>query len=314
YPQFHFARATIMDKTILDRLASSAEVIVHLAAAVGVQLIVERPVNTIETNIGGTEAVLKAALRYNARVLIASTSEVYGKGLKVPFDERDDVVLGTTDKSRWAYAASKMVDEFLGHAYYREFGLPVVLFRLFNTIGPRQSGQYGMVAPRFVRSALRNQPLQVFGDGKQSRCFCHVSDVVRALTALSELPQAVGQLFNIGSGEEISILHLAERVIALTGSRSEIQFVPYEQAYSEGFEDMSRRMPSTEKLNSLARWKPSYSLDDTLRSIIDYEKGELAVQAGQGMINGVEHAAGMVEGLDKKRSPSKERSSHHEQA
>lgn len=275
YPNFHFARSSVMDRTVLDRLASQADIIVHLAAAVGVQLIVERPVFTIETNISGTEAVLQAAHRYNCRVLIASTSEVYGKGIKIPFCEDDDVLLGTTDKSRWAYAASKMVDEFLGLSYFREYNLPVVPFRLFNTVGPRQTGQYGMVVPRFVRQALCNETIQVFGDGGQCRCFCDVSDVVQAIIGLSTHPDAVGTLFNIGSSEEISIVDLARRVKERTGSSSKIEYVPYDQAYAPGFEDMARRVPNIQRIGKLLNWAPKRSLNEILDSVIEYEKSQL---------------------------------------
>ena len=209
-PHFHFARANITDEIVMDRLASQANIIVHLAAAVGVKLIVERPVYTIETNVIGTGAVLQAALRYNCRVLLASTSEVYGKGSKFPFGEEDDVLLGTTSKSRWAYAASKMVDEFLALAYHREHGLEAVPFRLFNTVGPRQTGRYGMVIPRFIDQALQGEPITVYGDGSQSRCFCDVRDVVRAVMSLAQHTEVSGQLYNIGSTEEITILELAQ--------------------------------------------------------------------------------------------------------
>ncbi len=266
-PRFHFAIDTITNEVVLDRLASECQVIVHLAAAVGVQLIVERPVHTIETNVMGTEAVLQAAARYRAKVLIASTSEVYGKGVRVPFSEDDDVVLGPTNKSRWAYAASKMVDEFLALAYHREKDLPVVIARLFNTVGPRQRGRYGMVIPRFVEQALRGEPITVYGDGLQSRCFCDVSDVVRAFMGLIEHPQAVGRVFNVGSTEEITILDLARRVKAVTGSASPIEFIPYDQAYAPGFEDMRRRVPDTGRIRALLGWEPRVSLDEILARV-----------------------------------------------
>ena len=271
-PNFHFARAGITDKIILDRLASQAGVIVHLAAAVGVQLIVERPVHTIETNVMGTEAVLQAALRYGCRVLLASTSEVYGKGSKLPFGEEDDVLLGASSKSRWAYAASKMVDEFLGLAYLREYGLEVVPFRLFNTVGPRQTGRYGMVVPRFVRQALTGEPLTVYGDGTQTRCFCDVRDVVRALVDLARHPDAPGRVYNIGSVEEVSIRALAERVKSLIHSDSPIINVPYAEAYAPGFEDMRRRLPDTSRLNALIGWQPHHNLDEILQTVVAYER------------------------------------------
>ncbi|NOX61694.1 MAG: NAD-dependent epimerase/dehydratase family protein [Chloroflexi bacterium] len=267
HPRFRFAIDSITNAVVLDRLASECHVIVHLAAAVGVQLIVERPVHTIETNIMGSEAVLQAAARYRAKVLIASTSEVYGKGVRVPFSEDDDVVLGPTSKSRWAYAASKMVDEFLALAYYREKGLPTIIARLFNTVGPRQRGRYGMVIPRFVSQALQGEPITVYGDGQQSRCFCDVSDVVRALMGLAEHPQAVGRVFNVGSTEEVSILELAQRVKAITGSDSPIEFIPYDQAYAPGFEDMRRRVPDTTRIRRLLDWEPRVSLDEILARV-----------------------------------------------
>ncbi len=272
-PRFRFAIDTITNPTVLDRLASECDVIFHLAAAVGVQLIVDRPVHTIQTNITGTEAVLATALRYRVKVLVASTSEVYGKGNSIPFHEDDDVVLGPTARSRWAYAASKMVDEFLALAYHREKGLPVVVFRLFNTIGPRQTGRYGMVVPRFVQQALAGQPLTVYGDGQQSRCFCDVEDAVRAIVGLAEAPDAVGRVFNVGSTEELTILDLARRVLRLTGTAAgdadrRIAFVPYERAYSEGFEDMRRRVPDTGRIKATIGWEPRVPLDESLRRII----------------------------------------------
>jgi UDP-glucose 4-epimerase len=272
---FQFVRETILNGQVLDRLASQADVIVHLAAAVGVKLIVEDPVHTINTNILGTEAVLTTANRYGCKVLIASTSEVYGKGVKVPFREEDDCLIGPTTHSRWAYAVSKQVDEFLGLAYQHQFGLPVVVMRFFNTVGPRQTGQYGMVVPRFVRQALRGQAITVYGDGQQSRCFGDVDDVVGAITGLAEHSAAVGQVFNIGNTEEITIRALAEHVIALTGSASTIQYVPYDEAYAPGFEDMQRRVPSLEKINRLTGYKPRHSLDDILKRVIAYEKDRL---------------------------------------
>ena len=270
-PDYHFAQASITDKVVLDRLASQAHVIVHLAAAVGVQLIVEHPVHTIETNVGGTEAVLRAAQTYRARVLVASTSEVYGKGSRIPFSEDDDVLLGATAKSRWGYAASKMIDEFLALAYHREYGAPVAVVRLFNTVGPRQTGQYGMVVPRLMRQALRGEPLTVFGDGTQQRCFCDVRDVVQAIVGLAHHPGAIGKVFNIGSEEEITILDLAKRIRAMTGSRSEIVHVPYAEAYAPGFEDMARRVPDISRVRELLGWRPRRSLDETLAAVREHE-------------------------------------------
>jgi UDP-glucose 4-epimerase len=279
-PNFHFARASITDRIVLDRLASQAGVIVHLAAAVGVDLVVAHPVHTIETNVMGTEAVLQAALRYKCRTLIASTSEVYGKGSKIPFAEEDDVLLGPSSKSRWSYAASKMVDEFLGLAYQREFGLEVVPFRLFNTVGPRQTGRYGMVIPRFVRQALKGEAITVYGDGSQSRCFCDVADVVQAIIGLAEHPDASGQVYNIGSTEEVTIGELAERIKVACGSDSPIVKIPYSEAYAPGFEDMQRRVPDTTRLRNLIGWQPRRSLDEILGRVVGYERSAVEEDNG----------------------------------
>jgi len=271
-PHFQFVRETIRNAQVLDRLTSEADVVVHLAAAVGVQLIVDDPVRTIRTNVMGTEAVLEAANRYSCKVLLASTSEVYGKGVRVPFREDDDRLMGATTRSRWSYAESKAIDEFLGLAYHRQFGLPLIVMRFFNTVGPRQTGRYGMVVPRFVRHALAGEPLDVYGDGTQSRCFADVDDVTRAVASLAEHGQAVGQVFNVGATEEITIHDLAKRVIRLTGSTSEIRLVPYDEAYAPGFEDMMRRVPSIDKLAKLIGYRPVHSLDDTLRRVIEWER------------------------------------------
>lgn len=278
-PDFQFVRETIGNALVLDRLTSEADVVIHLAAAVGVKLIVEDPVRTIRTNIMGTEAVLSTANRYGCKVLIASTSEVYGKGLSVPFHEDDDCLIGPTTHSRWAYATSKAIDEFLGLAYNAEFRLPVVIVRLFNTIGPRQTGQYGMVVPRFVRQALQDQPISVYSDGKQTRCFADVADVVDAILSLLEHPAAPGHVYNVGSTEEVTILELAQHIIQLTDSQSDIQFIPYDQAYAPGFEDMRRRVPALEKISRLIGYAPRYKLDDTLRKIIEYERQTLIQEA-----------------------------------
>jgi UDP-glucose 4-epimerase len=282
HERFRFAIETIGNEMVLDRLVSECDVIYHLAAAVGVQLIIQNPVHTIETNVMGTEAVLKAALRYRAKVLVASTSEVYGKSERVPYREDDDVTLGPTSRNRWAYAASKMVDEFLALAYHREHGLPVVVFRLFNTVGPRQTGQYGMVIPRFVQQALAGQALTVYGDGSQTRCFCNVLDAVKAIASLAEAPQAVGQVFNIGSTEEVSILEVARRALALVGSdgeanawRDRTTLVPYAQAYAAGFEDMLRRVPDIGKIGDAIGWQPTIPLDETLRQVIGYYRNAM---------------------------------------
>ncbi|MGQ9517613.1 MAG: GDP-mannose 4,6-dehydratase [Anaerolineae bacterium] len=273
HPSFRFAIETITNETVMDRLVSECDVIFHLAAAVGVQLVVSRPVQVIETNVYGSAMVLRLANRYRCKVLLASTSEVYGKGLQVPFREEDDRLLGPTTRSRWSYACSKAMDEFLALAYHKQYNLPMVIFRLFNIIGPRQTGRYGMVVPRFVRQALRGDPITVYGDGRQTRCFLDVRDAVRAITGLAEAPSAVGQVFNVGSTEEISILGLAQRVKALTGSPSEIVFIPYAQAYEEGFEDFQRRVPDISKLEQLLGYRPQYSLDETLQSVMDYFRG-----------------------------------------
>lgn len=270
---FRFAIDSITNEMVLDRLASESDTIVHLAAAVGVQLIVNDPVHTIETNIMGTEAVLRAALRYRSKVLLASTSEVYGRGCAVPFREDDDVLLGPTSRSRWAYAASKMVDEFLALAYHRQKGIPVVVARLFNTVGPRQTGRYGMVVPRLVRQALAGEPLTVFGDGGQSRCFLHVADAVEALIGLLNADGATGRVFNVGSTEEVTIRELAERILSrvgVAGARSGggISTIPYDQAYGAGFEDMRRRVPDISRITSLSGWQPRRSLDQVLDDVI----------------------------------------------
>lgn len=274
-PHFQFVRETITNSQVLDRLTSEADVVIHLAAAVGVQLIVENPVHTIETNIMGTDVVLTTANRYGCKVLLASTSEVYGKGVSVPFREEDDRLMGPTTRNRWAYATSKAVDEFLGLAYHQQFGLPVVIMRFFNTVGPRQTGRYGMVVPRFVRQALRNEPLTVYGDGQQSRCFGDVADVSGAIMGLMNHPGAVGEVFNIGNTQEVTVTELAEMVIALTGSQSTIQYIPYEEAYAPGFEDMRRRVPSIDKIAALIGYKPQYGLDSILRRVIEYERTQM---------------------------------------
>lgn len=272
---FRFAIEDIRNTTVLDRLVSECDVIYHLAAAVGVQRIIDSPIDTIETNIGGTEIILQTARRYRKKVLIASTSEVYGKGVRFPFSEDDDSLLGPTLRSRWSYAASKMIDEFLALAYHKQEGLPVVIVRLFNTVGPRQSGQYGMVLPRFVRWALANDPIQVYGDGEQQRCFCNVRDVVAGISSLVEEPKAVGEVFNIGSAEEISIGDLARRVRERAGSQSDIRFIPYDQAYETGFEDFRRRVPNIAKINAAIEWEPTIKLDATIDQIIAYQREQM---------------------------------------
>jgi UDP-glucose 4-epimerase len=281
-PNFQFIRETITNLQVLDRLTSQATIVVHLAAAVGVKLIVEDPVRTIETNIMGTEAVLTTANRYGCKVLLASTSEVYGKGVKVPFSEEDDRLMGSTTHSRWAYATSKAVDEFMGLAYHRQFGLPVVITRFFNTVGPRQTGQYGMVVPRFVQRALRNDPIEIYGDGNQSRCFADVADVVGAVVKLSQNDQAIGEVYNVGNTEEVTIRELAERVIQLTGSQSEVKYISYDQAYAPGFEDMQRRVPNLDKIRRLIGYQTRYKLDDILRRVIAFEREKMEAQQAGG--------------------------------
>jgi UDP-glucose 4-epimerase len=271
-PGFRYAIEDIRNATVMDRLVSECDIIYHLAAAVGVQKIITEPINTIEVNIGGTEVVLTTARRYRKKVMIASTSEVYGKGVSFPFEEDNDCLMGPTSRSRWAYATSKAIDEFLALAYYREVELPVVIFRLFNTVGPRQSGQYGMVVPRFIQWAMKGEPIRVYGDGQQTRCFGNVFDIVDAIDRLTHAPDAIGQVFNIGSTEEISILQLAERVIERTDSPSQIQLVSYEEAYEPGFEDFRRRVPSIEKIQRVIGWMPSTPLDTTIDQMIAHFK------------------------------------------
>ncbi|HYE66296.1 MAG TPA: GDP-mannose 4,6-dehydratase [Pyrinomonadaceae bacterium] len=270
HARFHYTIDSVHNQPVVAELVDQCDVIFHLAAAVGVKLIVESPVRTIETNVHGTEVVLGLANKKKKKVLIASTSEVYGLSEQVPFREDGNLVMGATTKGRWSYACSKAIDEFLAHAYWREKKLPTIIVRLFNTVGPRQTGQYGMVIPTFVKQALAGQPITVYGDGKQSRCFGYVGDVVGALVKLMDHPAAVGQVFNIGSNEEVTILELAERVKELTGSKSEIVFMPYEEAYEEGFEDMPRRVPDISKINALVGFRPEMSLDGILQSVINY--------------------------------------------
>jgi UDP-glucose 4-epimerase len=273
-PGFQFAIETITNETVMDRLISECDIIYHLAAAVGVELIVKDPVRVIETNIKGCEAILRIGARYRKKVMLASTSEIYGKSEAVPFREDGDGVLGPTTRSRWSYACSKAMDEFLALAYAKHWSLPVVIMRFFNTVGPRQTGRYGMVVPRFVQQALRNEPITVYGDGQQSRCFTYVGDVLRAIIGLADAPTALGDVFNIGSTQEVTIENLARRTIALTGSSSRIVYVPYDQAYEAGFEDMRRRVPDTTKVRTLIGWQPQVDLDGILNSVIDYYRRE----------------------------------------
>ena len=276
HPLYSFAIDDLNNALVLDRLASQADAIVHLAAAVGVQLVVERPTETIETNVLGTHAILKAAERYRCRTLIASTSEVYGKGVKIPFSEDDDLLLGPSSRSRWSYAASKLLDEFLGLAAHREYGLPVTILRFFNTVGPGQTGRYGMVVPRFVRAALRGEPIPVYGDGEQSRCFCHVRDTVRAVVKLLDTPdQTAGEIYNIGTSQEVTICQLAQTVIERTDSPSAIQYIPYSEAYAPGFEDMRRRVPDTAKIRAAIGWQPRHDLNQILDDVIEFERARM---------------------------------------
>jgi len=273
---FEYRIGSATDAPLVTELVDRCDVTIHLAAAVGVKLIVERPVHTIETNVRGTEVVLTAAAKKKKLTVVASTSEVYGKGVKIPFSEDDDLQLGPTANSRWAYACSKALDEWLALAYWREKGLPVIIPRFFNTVGPRQTGQYGMVLPTLVAQALRGEPLTVYGSGKQSRCFCHVRDVIRALLALVETPAAIGEVVNIGSEEEVTIRRLAELVKEATQSPSDIVLVPYTEAYAEGFEDMQRRVPDVRKLERLVGFRPQTPLEDVVRDVVADHRARLA--------------------------------------
>jgi UDP-glucose 4-epimerase len=277
YDRMQYFLEAIENRQLLAELVDEADVVIHLAAAVGVRLIVESPVRTIETNVNGTHMVLEAACKKRKLVLIASTSEVYGKSRQVPFVEDADLVLGPTTKGRWSYAASKALDEFLGLSYWKEKRLPVIVVRLFNTVGPRQTGRYGMVLPNFVKQALRNAPLTVFGDGKQSRCFCDVRDTVESLIRLVNTPHSVGEVVNIGNTEEISIEGLAQVVKKTSESNSSIVYVPYEQAYEPGFEDMMRRVPSVEKLQKLTGFRPRIPLQEIVDRVVAHyrQKAEL---------------------------------------
>ena len=272
---FHLVKDSILNEQTMTLLTERCDVVFHLAAAVGVELIVEDPVRTIETNIRGSEVVLETANRFNKKVILASTSEIYGKSERVPFGEEDDTVLGATTQSRWSYSCSKMIDEFLALAYHKQFGLPVIIVRPFNTIGPRQTGLYGMVVPRFIRAALRGEPIRVFGSGEQTRSFVYVKDVVGALLKLAEEPRAVGDVFNLGSDHEITILDLAKTVKRLTNSDSEIVFVPYDEAYGQKVDDMRRRVPDLTKIKSLIGYEATTSLEDTLKIVVQNIQNEL---------------------------------------
>lgn len=270
HPRFRLLVSPVTDTVVMEPLIAQSDHIYHFAAAVGVRRIIEEPVETIETNILGSEAVLNLAAKYHKKVLLASTSEVYGKNNKVPFSEEDDSVFGATTKSRWSYACSKAIDEFLALAYHKEKGLPVVIARFFNTVGPRQTGRYGMVVPSLVQQALAGKPLTVHGDGQQSRCFTHVQDSIRCQQALMSHADAVGEIFNIGSSQEITIEALAKRIIEMTESKSQIHYIPYEEAYEVGFEDMRRRVPDTTKIKNVLGFAPESKLDDILCDVIGY--------------------------------------------
>jgi UDP-glucose 4-epimerase len=266
--RFDFVHGSVLDELLVDDVVMQVDAVVHLAAAVGVKLIVERPLQSLITNIRGSEIVLAAAHRHRRKVLIASTSEIYGKNSTTPLHEESDRVLGSSSVARWGYSVSKAVDEILAFAYSKERGLPTVTVRLFNTVGPRQTGTYGMVLPRFVERAVRGEPLFVYGDGSQSRCFCHVADTVSALVALLDDPRAEGNVFNIGGTEEVTILELAERVVEAAKSSSEIKLIDYKEAYEEGFEDMKRRVPDTTRIERLCGWHPRYSLDEIINAVV----------------------------------------------
>jgi UDP-glucose 4-epimerase len=271
-PNFYFVEGDIRNAELMEALTEQCDTVFHLAAAVGVKLIADRPVHTIETNIDGTEKVLEAANKFGRKILLASSSEVYGKNETVPFSEDDDIVLGSTRMSRWSYACSKAIDEFLGLAFHQQYGLGVVIGRFFNTIGPRQTGQYGMVVPRFVQQALKNEPVSIYGTGQQRRCFCYVEDLVDAVISLMDCEDAAGKVYNIGSNEEIAIEALADKIIEMTGSKSKKEFIPYEKAYGKPIEDMMRRVPNLERIKATVGWEPKTSLDETLQVIIENSK------------------------------------------
>ncbi|MBL7145009.1 MAG: GDP-mannose 4,6-dehydratase [Phycisphaerae bacterium] len=274
-PGFEFVRGSVRDQTLMTPLVDRCDAIYHLAAAVGVQLIVDRPVHTIETNIHGSEVMLSLANTFRRKILLASTSEVYGKSVKVPFNEDDDTVFGSTRFTRWSYACSKMIDEFLGLAYHDQYGLETIICRFFNTVGPRQSGQYGMVVPRFVRRALRGDPIEIYGSGQQSRCFCNVADVVGALLQLIDCDGATGEVINIGTNESITIEELADKVIHLTGSASEKRFLSYEEAYGRPFDDMQTRVPDLSKIQRLIGFGAKKSLEETLQQVIEFDQSHM---------------------------------------
>lgn len=278
-PNFRLIIDTVLNSSLMEELIRDTDRVFHMASAVGVRLIMEHPVKTIETIFRGTDVVLGFCSRYRKRVLIPSTSEVYGKGISVPFREEDDLLTGSTDKHRWAYACAKTLDEFLALAHWKETRLQVVVVRLFNTVGPRQTGQYGMVVPNFVKAAIKGEPLIVHGDGTQSRCFGHVLDVIEGLAKVIETPACFGQVINLGNAEEVSIKALAEKAIQMTGSKSELRYIPYEEAYGEGFEDMQRRVPSLEKASRLVGYKPTRTLEDIINDVAEQFHKEIKYEA-----------------------------------
>ncbi len=280
HPNFRFVQGSVFDELLVDELVHECDAIVHLAAAVGVRLIMEEPLRSLNTNIRGAEIVIEAALHYRRKILVASTSEIYGKNSAVPLQETSDCILGSPTVPRWAYSTAKAVDEILAFAYHQERNLPAVVVRFFNTVGPRQSPAYGMVIPRLVEQALAGQPLTIYGDGSQTRCFCHVSDVISAVLAVLEHPDAVGEIFNIGSDEEVTILELSQRILEHTASSSEIQLIPFDKAFQSAFEDIPRRVPDTSKVRALTGWHPTLTLDDILQETIAQTRAAVREDAG----------------------------------
>ncbi len=280
HPNFRFVQGSVFDELLVDELVHECDAIVHLAAAVGVRLIMEEPLRSLNTNIRGAEIVIEAALHYRRKILLASTSEIYGKNSAVPLKETSDSILGSPTVPRWAYSTAKAMAEILAFAYHQERNLPAVVVRFFNTVGPRQSPAYGMVIPRLVEQALAGQPLTIYGDGSQTRCFCHVSDVISAVLAVLEHPDAVGEIFNIGSDEEVTILELSQRILEHTGSSSEIQLIPFDKAFQSAFEDIPRRVPDTSKVRALTGWEPRLKLDDILQETIAQTRAAVRQDAG----------------------------------
>lgn len=273
-PNFELVVDTVLNENLMDKLVEKCDLIFHLAAAVGVELIVKKPLESLTTNIKGSEIVLEMAYRYHKKVLITSTSEIYGKNVNGPLKENDDRILGSPLKTRWSYSTAKAVDEILAYVYWKEKNVPSIIVRLFNTVGPRQTGAYGMVLPRFIEQALKNEPITVYGTGKQSRCFVHIKDAVKALIGLTEEPKAIGEVFNIGSQEEITIEQLAREIIKITNSKSKIVYISYEKAYEEGFEDMQRRVPDISKISKLIGFKPTYALPKIIEDIVIYLRNQ----------------------------------------